>query len=349
MAVADAEGPPEQGWARFIRQVPKAELHLHLEGTLEPEMLFALADRNGIALPYPDVQAVRDAYVFDGLQSFLDVYYAGCAVLRTEQDFTDLTEAYLRRVVDQGVRHVEVFVDPQTHTERGIPLDSVFGGIVAGLEHGRIDLGITWRLIPCFLRHLGPDAAMATFDQLLPYLALLSAVGLDSSERGFPPRDFEPVFRRARASGLAAVAHAGEEGPPAYIREALDVLKVSRIDHGVRCTEDPSLVERLVADQVPLTVCPLSNVRLGVFADLSHHNLAKLLRGGVAVTVNSDDPAYFGGYVADNLAAVAVALHLDRAEILQLARHSFSASFLSPEETSARLAEVDRFASAFGP
>jgi adenosine deaminase len=339
------------GWdrAQFIRQIPKAELHLHLEGTLEPDMLFALADRNGVALPYPDVQAVRDAYVFDSLQSFLDVYYAGCAVLLSEQDFTDLTVAYLSRVVDQGVSHVEVFVDPQTHADRGVPLDWVFGGIVAGLEHGRLELGITWRLIPCFLRHLGPGAAMATFEQLLPYLPWLTAVGLDSSERGFPPRDFEPVFQRAREAGLEAVAHAGEEGPPEYIREALDVLKVTRIDHGVRCTEDPSLVERLRTDRVPLTVCPLSNVRLGVFPDLAHHNLAELLRGGLTVTVNSDDPAYFGGYVADNLEMAAEALHLDRAEILQLARHSFAASFLSPEEQAARLADVDRFASTFEP
>jgi adenine deaminase len=333
---------------RFIEGLPKAELHLHLEGTLEPELMFTLATRNGIALPYRDAGAVREAYVFDDLQSFLDIYYTGCAVLVAEQDFTQLAAAYVTRAAAQGVTHAEVFFDPQTHTDRGVPLGRVIDGITRGLEEGRLGLGLTWRLILCFLRHLGADAAMATLDEALPYRHLITAVGLDSSEQGYPPSEFEAVFERAEREGLLAVAHAGEEGPPEYIRQALDLLHVRRIDHGVRCTEDPLLVDRLRAEQVPLTVCPLSNVKLGVFPDLAHHNLAELLRRGLLVTVNSDDPAYFGGYVADAMEASAEALGLGTEEIVQLARNSFTASFLDPADKEARLAAVDRFASGNG-
>ena len=341
---AVGSGTPEDR-TRFIHQLPKAELHIHIEGTLEPEMMMALATRNGISLPYDDVDAVRRAYVFENLQSFLDVYYVGCAVLVTEQDFYDLTIAYLGRAAAQGVSHVEVFFDPQAHTDRGVPFDTVVSGISRALDDGRRRWKISWRLILCFLRHLGADAAMDALDQALPYRHLLAAVGLDSSELGYPPSIFEAVFRRAREEGLAGVAHAGEEGPPAYVWEALDQLGVLRIDHGVRCWEDQALVDRLLADQVPLTVCPVSNVRLGVFPDLGHHNLAVLLRHGLRVTVNSDDPAYFGGYVADNLVAVADALDLDRDEIVQLARNSFLASFLDDADKQRRLDDVDAFAS----
>jgi adenine deaminase len=342
MTAASATGPddPRDG-ARFIHTLPKAELHVHIEGTLEPEMMFALAVRNHVPLPYEDVAAVRHAYVFDNLQSFLDVYYAGCAVLVTERDFYELTTAYLARAVAQGVCHAEIFFDPQTHTHRGIPLDTVVMGIGRALDDGERRWGVTWRLILCFLRHLSAEAAMATLEQALPYRHLITAVGLDSSELGHPPSAFEPVFRRARNEGLLAVAHAGEEGPPEYIWEALDQLRVRRIDHGVRCWEDPLLVDRLRTDQVPLTVCPLSNVKLRVFPDLAHHNLAVLLRHGLRVTVNSDDPAYFGGYISDNLVAVAEALALDRAEVVQLARNSFLGSFLDEADKLRRLSEVD--------
>ncbi len=328
----------------FIRHLPKAELHLHIEGTLEPEMMLAFAERNGVRLPFTDSDAARDAYVFGDLQSFLDLYYSGCAVLRTEQDFYELTVAYVDRASSQGVTHAEVFFDPQSHTVRGVPLGSVVGGIARGLEEGRDRLGVSWRLILCFLRHLGPEAAMATLEEALPHGHLITAVGLDSTERGHPPSQFEDVFRRARQEGFLAVAHAGEEGPPEYIWQALDLLRVRRVDHGVRCSEDPALVQRLRDDRVPLTVCPLSNVMLGVFPDLASHNLATLLRAGLVVTVNSDDPAYFGGYVADNLEAAARALDLDRAEILTLARHSFESSFLAEADKVERLAEVDRYA-----
>jgi adenosine deaminase len=338
-------GPLEAGAVRyrFIRGLPKAELHLHIEGTLEPEMMFALAHRNGVDLPYADVAAVREAYVFDSLQSFLDLYYAGCAVLLTEQDFYELTTAYLDRAAAQGVVHAEVFFDPQTHTDRGVPFAAVVAGITRGLDEGRRRRGISCRLILCFLRHLSAEAAMATLDQAEPFRHLIAAVGLDSSELGHPPSDFTGVFERARHDGLPAVAHAGEEGPPGYIREALDLLGALRIDHGVRCWEDQALVDRLVADQVPLTVCPLSNVRLGVFPSLEQHNLAVLLRRGLRVTVNSDDPAYFGGYVADNMVGVAEALELSGDEIVQLARNSFLASFVDEPTLRRHLAAIDRF------
>ena len=325
----------------LARAIPKAELHLHIEGTLEPELMFELAARNGIELPYANVEAVRRAYVFDDLQSFLDLYYAGCDVLRTEQDFYDLTHAYLVRAAADTVRHVEIFFDPQTHTDRGIAFATVVRGIGRALASGERDLGITWRLICCFLRDQSAEAATATLDRVLEHRDVISGVGLDSAEVGNPPEKFHTVFERAQAEGLVAVAHAGEEGPPDYIRQALDVLGVARIDHGVRCVEDDLLVERLVAEQIPLTVCPLSNVKLRVVDTIADHNLAAMLRRGLVVTVNSDDPAYFGGYVADNYVAVVEALDLTADEVAQLARNSFVASFLDDSDRTRYLAEID--------
>jgi len=327
---------------RFARDVPKAELHLHVEGTLEPELMFELARRNGVSLPYDSVEAVRRAYVFSNLQSFLDIYYAGCCVLLKEQDFYDLTWAYLTRAAAQGVRHAEIFFDPQTHTDRGVPFETVVTGIHRALEDGRARLNITSGLILCFLRHLSEEAARRTLDEALPYRDWILAVGLDSSEVGHPPGKFKNVYARAREAGLLAVAHAGEEGPPEYVWEALDVLKVRRIDHGVRSVEDERLVEHLVQEQIPLTVCPLSNVKLRVFPNLESHNLKQLLDRGLLVTVNSDDPAYFGGYVADNFGASAAALGLSREQLLTLARNSFVASFLSDQQKRAHLDELAR-------
>jgi adenosine deaminase len=308
--------------------------------------MFELAARNQVSLPYPDVEAVRRAYVFDDLQSFLDLYYAGCAVLITEQDFYDLTAAYLSRAVGQGVRHAEIFFDPQTHTERGIAFETVVTGIHRALEDGLADLGISSRLILCFLRHLSGEAALDTLEEARPFVSWIAAVGLDSSEMGHPPSKFSAAFRRAQEMGLSAVAHAGEEGPPEYIWEALDLLGARRIDHGVRCLEDERLVERLVAEQVPLTVCPLSNVKLRVFPSLREHNILALLARGLIVTVNSDDPAYFGGYVADNLSAVADAFGLGEVEIAQLARNSFVASFLDDVSKQRHLASIDQMTAA---
>jgi len=330
--------------ATFARDLPKAELHLHIEGTLEPELMFELARRNGIRLPYTSVEEVRRAYVFSDLQSFLDIYYAGCRVLLREQDFYDLTRAYLTKAATQGVRHAEIFFDPQTHTDRGVPFESVITGIQRALQDGETRLGITSGLILCFLRHLSADAAMQTLSEALSYREWILAVGLDSSEVGHPPSEFRTVYDRAREAGLLAVAHAGEEGPPAYVWEALDILKARRIDHGVRCVEDERLVGRLIEEQIPLTVCPLSNVKLRVFPTLEQHNLKRLLDRGLLVTVNSDDPAYFGGYVGDNLQASAAALGLRRDQLLTLARNSFVASFLEDGPRRAYLAELDRFA-----
>ncbi len=325
----------------FIWQLPKAELHVHIEGTLEPELSFELAARNKVALPYADVGELRRAYVFDDLQSFLDIYYAGCSVLLTEQDFYDLTAAYLTRAASQGVRHAEIFFDPQTHTDRGVPFETCITGISRALQDGAAQQGISSGLILCFLRHLSQEAALDTLEEARPFAHLLTAVGLDSAEVGHPPSKFADAFRRAREMGLPGVAHAGEEGPPAYIWEALDALQVRRIDHGVRCLEDDGLVDRLVAERVPLTVCPLSNVKLRVFPSLREHDLPALVRRGLLVTVNSDDPAYFGGYVADNLSAVAAAFDLGPDEIAQLARNSFRAAFLADDVKERYLAEVD--------
>ena len=326
----------------FVRRLPKAELHVHIEGTLEPELVFALAARNEVPLAYADVTALRRAYVFDDLQSFLDIYYANCAVLLTEVDFYDLTTAYLSKAVGQGVRHAEIFFDPQTHTRRGVAFETCISGIRRALDDGAANLGISSGLILCFLRELGEEAALDTLEEARPFVQHLTAVGLDSAESGNPPSNFVNVYRRAREMGLPGVAHAGEEGPPAYIWEALDTLGARRIDHGVRCLEDERLVERLVAEQIPLTVCPFSNVRLRVFPSLPQHDLPVLVQRGLLVTVNSDDPAYFGGYVADNLAAVAETFDLGRQAVAELARNSFRASFLPDPVKEGFIAEVDR-------
>jgi adenosine deaminase len=328
----------------FIRHVPKAELHVHIEGTLEPELAFELAARNKVRLPYADVDALRRAYVFDDLQSFLDIYYANCAVLRTERDFYDLTMAYLSRAVGQGVRHAEIFFDPQTHTQRGVSFETCCTGIRGALDDGVATLGVSSGLILCFLRDLSEEAALETLEQARPFVHDLTAVGLDSAEVGNPPSKFARAFRQAREMGLPGVAHAGEEGPPEYIWEALDILEVQRIDHGVRCLEDDRLVERLGAEQIPLTVCPLSNVKLQVFPSIRQHDVQALLQRGLLVTINSDDPAYFGGYAADNLSAVADAFDLPPETVLELARNSFRAAFLEESVKDAYLAEVDAFA-----
>jgi len=327
--------------------LPKAELHLHIEGTLEPELMFELARRNGIRLPYADAEAVRRAYRFANLQSFLDVYYQACSVLIHERDFYELTSAYLARARAQGVRHVEVFFDPQTHTSRGVPFETVVRGIGRALAEAR-ETGITSQLIMCFLRDQPVDHAMATLEQALAHRDVIFGVGLDSAEVGHPPQKFREVFERAISAGFRAVAHAGEEGPPDYIWQALDVLGAERIDHGVRCLEDRRLVQRLEADRIPLTVCPFSNVRLRVVDTLEQHPLAKMLEHGLCATVNSDDPAYFGGYVGENLAGVAKALQLDDSAVVQLARNSFDASFLDDATRASHLADLDAEVSSAG-
>jgi adenine deaminase len=325
----------------FIRALPKAELHVHIEGTLEPELVFALAAKHGIDLPYRSVAELRAAYNFADLQSFLDIYYAGANVLRDADDFHAMTSAYLQRAHADGIVHTEIFFDPQSHTARGVPMAVVMEGLTRALREAQSQTGISCRLILCFLRHLSAADAMQTLEQALPWRASLTAVGLDSSEKGHPPSKFTAVFARARGLGLLAVAHAGEEGPPAYIEEALDLLQVQRIDHGVRCVEDPVLVARLARERMPLTVCPLSNVRLRVFDKVSDHNLKTLLDQGLCVTVNSDDPAYFGGYLQDNFIAVAEGLELSRAQLAQLARNSIEASFLEPAAKQTWYAKID--------
>ena len=329
----------------LLVDLPKAELHLHIEGTLEPDLAFSMARRNQVELPHEDEDALRRAYVFEDLQSFLDVYYAACSVLVTERDFYDLTWAYLLRAAGQGVRHAEIFFDPQTHTDRGIAFGTVVDGITRALEDGERDLQVTSRLVMCFLRHLSAESAMATLEAALPHRDAIIAVGLDSGEAGNPPEKFRAVFDRARAEGFLTVAHAGEEGPPEYIWQALDLLDVRRVDHGVRCTEDERLVERLVAEQVPLTVCPFSNVKLRVFPDLRQHNFRELLDRGLLVTINSDDPSYFGGYVADNYIGTADALGLTAEQMIQVARNSFVASFLPAAERQQHLDAIDAFSS----
>jgi len=328
----------------LIRQLPKAELHLHIEGSLEPEMMFALAAKNGIALPYASVEEVRAAYNFSDLQSFLDLYYAGASVLVTEQDFFDLTWAYCLKAHEDHVVHAEIFFDPQTHTARGIDVKTVLDGITGALARARTELGMTSRLIMCFLRHLSEEDGFATLDAMFPHLGRIHGVGLDSGERGNPPSKFERLFARCRELNLLVVAHAGEEGPASYIVEALDLLKARRIDHGVRCTEDAALVARLAAEQIPLTVCPLSNLKLCVVHDLKDHNLRQLLSAGLCAMVNSDDPAYFGGYLNDNLLGCQSALDLNKAEIVQLVRNSFSASWLREEDKQHWQDEITRLA-----
>ncbi len=309
----------------WLNALPKAELHLHLEGSLEPELLFSLAERNKIALPWSDVDALRSAYAFGNLQEFLDLYYRGADVLRTEQDFYDLTWAYLQKCEEQNVVHTEPFFDPQTHTDRGVPFEVAMRGISDALADGRELLGISSGLILSFLRHLPEEAAFKTLEQAMPFRDAFFAVGLDSSEVGHPPSKFERVFAKARAEGFLAVAHAGEEGPPEYVWEALDLLKISRIDHGVRAAEDPRLIARLIEEQIPLTVCPLSNTKLRVFDDMSQHNILELLEQGVKVTVNSDDPAYFGGYVTENFMALHDSLGMTEQQARRLAQNSLDA------------------------
>ncbi len=333
-----------RGIADYIQALPKAELHLHVEGTLEPELMLELARRNGVPLPFASVEEVRRAYEFANLQSFLDIYYAGASVLQTEQDFFDLAWAYLQRAASQNVRHAEIFFDPQTHTERGIPFETVVMGLDRALRQAKDELGVSASLILSFLRHMPAESAMATLRAALPFKDKLVAVGLDSSEVGHPPSKFAAVYECARAEGLQAVAHAGEEGPPSYVWEALDVLQVSRIDHGVRSVEDDRLMDRLAEERVPLTVCPLSNVKLRVFDRLEDHNLKGLLERGVCATVNSDDPAYFGGYVGENFAAAQRALGLTVLEVAQLAKNSFEASFLPSEEKRRYCTEIDSLA-----
>jgi adenosine deaminase len=322
--------------------LPKAELHLHIEGTLEPEMMFELATRNHVPLPYSDVESVKRAYVFSDLQSFLDIYYRSCAVLVTERDFYELTLAYLERARADGVRHAEIFFDPQTHTARGIDFGTVVKGITRALEEGG-RLGISSRLIMCFVRHLSEADASATLEESLPYADLITAVGLDSGEVGNPPEKFQRVFERAARHGYRVVAHAGEEGPPDYIWQALDLLGAERIDHGVRCLEDPRLTDRLVAEQVPLTVCPFSNIRLRVFDTLEHHPLARMLERGLCVTINSDDPSYFGGYVGENFTGTQAALRLSDDALVKMARNSFDASFIDDAAKTAYRAELDAY------
>lgn len=327
----------------YITGLPKAELHLHIEGTLEPELAFQLAGKHGVRLPYAGVEELRRAYQFSDLQSFLDIYYAGARVLRDEEDFYLLTVSYLRRVHAQGVVHVEIFFDPQTHTDRGVGFATVIAGIRRALIEGQETLGISFRLILCFLRHLSADEAMRTLDAALPHKEFIHGVGLDSSETGHPPAKFTEVFARARREGLPAVAHAGEEGPPSYIVDALDLLEVRRIDHGVRCDEDEALVERLVRERIPLTVCPLSNVKLKVCERIESHNLKRLLDRGLCVTVNSDDPAYFGGYLLENYLAVHGGLGLTRADLATLARNSIEASFLDDDAKRRWIVAIDEY------
>lgn len=331
----------------FICGLPKAELHLHIEGSLEPELMFALAQRNAVKLPYASVEEIRAAYNFTDLQSFLDLYYAGAAVLQTEQDFYDLTMAYIQRALADNVRHVELFFDPQTHTARGITTEVVFAGIARALREAKAEHDFSGSMILCFLRHLSEEDAFATLDAAIAlrdaYADLWNGIGLDSAEVGNPPEKFTRVFAKALELGFRLVAHAGEEGPPSYIHSALDVLQVERIDHGVRAEEDAALMQRLQQTQIPLTVCPLSNLKLCVVSDLRQHNLARMLRAGLCITINSDDPAYFGGYMNTNFIATADALELTRAELIQLAKNSFCASFASPEQKQVWLNELDEY------
>ena len=327
--------------ATLLRQMPKAELHVHIEGTLEPELMFELATRNQVSLPYADVNALRKAYLFDDLQSFLDIYYAGASVLRSQEDFANMGWAYLTRARGDNVRHAEIFFDPQTHLANGVSFETVIRGLTTACNRAREELGVTSSLILCFLRHLAEAEAFATLEEAMPYREHFIGVGLDSSEKGHPPAKFARVFARCRDLGLRVVAHAGEEGPPEYIKQALDLLGAERIDHGVRCLEDEELTLRLARDRIPLTVCPLSNVKLRVFQALEDHNLPRLLAAGLNVTVNSDDPAYFGGYVNDNFVSSFQARPLNAGHARVLAANSFNASFLDAPAKARHLEKVD--------
>lgn len=333
--------------AEFIDRLPKAELHLHIEGSLEPELMFELAQRNGVVIPFASVEEVRKAYDFSNLQDFLDIYYQGMGVLQKEQDFFDLTMAYLEQAKADSVCHVEIFFDPQGHTERGIAFDTAIGGILRALDEGETRLGISYRLIMCFLRHLDEESALATLAEAEPWLDRIAGVGLDSSEVGHPPSKFARVFAEARAKGLKLVAHAGEEGPPEYVWEALNLLQIDRIDHGNRALEDGKLVERIVADGQTLTVCPLSNLKLCVIDQIAASPIRRMLDLGIRATINSDDPAYFGGYVNANFHAVAKALDLSVDEIATLARNSFTGSFLSEVDKARHVAAVEAEANRY--
>ena len=330
----------------FIAGLPKAELHLHIEGSLEPELMFALAERNGVAIPYASVEEVRAAYDFSNLQDFLDIYYAGADVLRTREDFRDLAVAYFDRIAADGVVHAEIFFDPQTHTDRGIAFETVVEGLCDGMTDAEARHGITSKLILCFLRHLSEEAAFATLAQAEPWLDRIAGVGLDSSEVGHPPAKFERVFAAASAKELKLVAHAGEEGPPEYVREALDLLKIDRLDHGNRSLEDPVLTARLAREGMTLTVCPLSNVKLCNVASIDAHPIDRMLELGLRATINSDDPAYFGGYIGENFRAAARGRNLGRREIATLARNSFLGSFLPDTDVARHLAAIDAYVEA---
>ncbi|MCL2912690.1 adenosine deaminase [Shewanella corallii] len=331
----------------FIAGLPKVELHLHIEGTLEPELMFEFAQRNQVQIPFDSPEAVRNAYQFHNLQSFLDIYYQGANVLLHEQDFFDLTWAYLLRCQDDNVMHTEIFFDPQTHTDRGVSFETVINGIHGALVKGEQELGISSQLIMCFLRHLSEEAAFTTLEMALPYKDKIVGVGLDSSELGHPPQKFEQVFAKALEEGFLTVAHAGEEGTPQNIRDTLSLLKVSRVDHGVACAQDESLMDELAQTRMPLTVCPLSNTKLKVFAQMQEHNIALLLRRGLCVTVNSDDPAYFGGYMTDNFNAIADALPLTKDELAQFTLNAIEASFVDEAEKIAMVARVRAYMLAF--
>jgi adenosine deaminase len=326
----------------FIHNLPKAELHLHIEGTLEPELLFELAERNSVKLPYASIEAARKTYHFSSLQDFLNTYYQCSRVLLHEQDFYNLTLAYLKKAASQNVRHAEIFFDPQTHTAHGVAFETMLDGITGALQDGKREQGISSELILCFLRDLSAKSAMKTLREALPYKDRIIAVGLDSSEIGNPPVKFKEVFDLARREGFLCVAHAGEEGPPGYIREALDILKVVRIDHGIKCQQDEILMQRLIDTQIPLTVCPLSNIKLGIFDKMRDHNFRYLLERGLCVTINSDDPAYFGGYIEENYRNLQKALELTRGQLAQVAKNSFTASFLSDTEKQRYIDEIDR-------
>jgi adenosine deaminase len=325
----------------LLRRMPKAELHIHIEGSLEPELIFALAQRNGVRLPYANVEALRSAYAFTNLQSFLDIYYAGASVLLTEQDFYDMARAYFVKAAEDHVLHAELFFDPQTHTARGVAMETVVKGLHRACVDAKAELGVSGLLILCFLRHLSEEDAFAMLEQALPFRDHIVGIGLDSGEVGNPPEKFARVFARCRQLGFRLVAHAGEEGPPAYVWTALDLLKVERIDHGVQSTHDAALMQRLAQDRIALTVCPLSNLKLCVFPDLASHTLGQLLAAGIAATVNSDDPAYFGGYMNDNFTQTFAALPLGAAEAYTLARNSFEASFIEPSAKQAFINQLD--------
>lgn len=331
----------------LAQAMPKAELHMHIEGSLEPELIFALAQRNGVSLSYPSVEALRAAYAFTDLQSFLDIYYAGASVLLKEQDFHDMAWAYLLKAKADNVVHTEMFFDPQTHTDRGVPFEVVIKGLTSACDRAKAELGVSASLIMCFLRHLPEEAALQTLEEALPFRQHFIGVGLDSSERGHPPEKFARVFAKCKELGLHLVAHAGEEGPPEYIINALDVLHVERIDHGVRCVEDPALVQRLARQGTALTVCPLSNIKLCVFKQMADHNLKTLLQLGLKATVNSDDPAYFGGYMNQNFLACLAGLDLDADDLYALARNSFEASFVSEASKANWIKQLDTTFASF--